>query len=223
MTEHTATVNIDPDHDDHAVAPDGDMQAARGGDSTEARDAVARARRAAGRTVSVRTIAVSVLAAAVVAALALLGVQLHSKTGQLDDLRAAAAGDAHAEKVALDYATAAADMDFHDMAGWRSRLTNNTDAQLSNRLTQAAMSMEQIVEPLQWVSTATPIVAKVRSNSGGLYSVDCFVSVLTKNSQAPDGIQSTATYQLTVDSQHNWVITDVSGIDSAVTSAGGSR
>jgi Mce-associated membrane protein len=46
--------------------------------------------------------------------------------------------------------------------------------------------------------------------------VDCFVSVLTKNSQAPDGLQSTATYKMTVDSGNEWKITEISGIDSAL-------
>jgi Mce-associated membrane protein len=76
--------------------------------------------------------------------------------------------------------------------------------------------MEQIITPLQWVSTSTPIAAKVRSESNGIYVVDCFVSVLTKNSQAPEGIQSTATYSLNIDSRNDWVITDVGGIESAL-------
>lgn len=166
------------------------------------------------RTVTVKTLALSALAIVAVGALIFLGLQWRSTAAQLDDQRAAQSGDAHAEQVALDYAAAAADMDFHDMTGWRARLTNNTASTLSNRLTQAAASMEQIVEPLQWVSTATPIAAKTRSVANGVYIVDCFVGVLTKNNQAPDGIQSTATYQLTVDSRHNWIITDVSGIDA---------
>jgi len=35
------------------------------------------------------------------------------------------------------------------------------------------------------------------------------VSVQTTNSQAPNGIQSTATYRLTIDGAHGWVITEI--------------
>jgi hypothetical protein len=34
--------------------------------------------------------------------------------------------------------------------------------------------------------------------------------------QAPDGLQSTATYSITVDSNKDWQITDVGGVDSAL-------
>jgi len=42
--------------------------------------------------------------------------------------------------------------------------------------------------------------------------VDSFVSVQTKTIQAPDALQSTATYSTTIDSNNNWQITDVGGI-----------
>jgi hypothetical protein len=76
--------------------------------------------------------------------------------------------------------------------------------------------MEQILVPLQWASTATPLAAKVRSDSGPVYVVDCFVSVMTKTSQGPDPLQSTATYSITLDRSQNWQITDVGGIGSAL-------
>jgi hypothetical protein len=34
--------------------------------------------------------------------------------------------------------------------------------------------------------------------------------------QAPDGLQSTATYSITIDSAHDWQISDVGGIGSVV-------
>ena len=76
--------------------------------------------------------------------------------------------------------------------------------------------MEQILVPLQWNSTAHPLVAKVRSDTGGVYVVDCFVSVLTKTVQAPEPLQSTATYSITIDSSKNWQITDVGGVGAVV-------
>ncbi|MGY4103756.1 hypothetical protein ACW2Q0_29985 [Nocardia sp. R16R-3T] len=177
---------------------------------------VRRGRRAGDSAIKLKTIVSATMAAAVVVAVGVLGWQLHSKSNYLDHLHAGMAAQARAEQVALDYATGAAQMDFHDLASWRGRLTKGTSPELSNRLTQAGTSMEQIITPLQWVSSASPVTAKVISETNGAYSVDCFVSVLTKNSQAPDGIQSTATYNLTVDSHNNWLITDIGGIDSAL-------
>jgi Mce-associated membrane protein len=103
-------------------------------------------------------------------------------------------------------------MDFTKTAEWKERLTKGTSPELAKRLTDAATSMEQITAPLQWTSTSTPINATVRSVDDGKYVVDCFVSVLTKNTQAPEGVQSTATYSVTVDSNNDWLITDVGGI-----------
>lgn len=167
-------------------------------------------------TVTVKAVVLGALILVLAAAVAVLGWQVNDKAGQIDAARAERASAAHAEQVALDYATAAAEMNFQDLASWRSRLTKGTSPELSNRLTQAAGSMEQIITPLQWVSTAKPVAAKVRSDNNGIYAVDCFVSVLTKNSQAPEGIQSTATYQLTLDSHNQWTITDIGGIGSAL-------
>jgi hypothetical protein len=76
--------------------------------------------------------------------------------------------------------------------------------------------MEQILVPLEWSSTARPLAAKVRSVTGGAYVVDSFVGVMTKTVQAPDPLQSTATYSVTIDSAKNWQITDVGGIGSVV-------
>ncbi|MFC9556143.1 hypothetical protein ACFTWF_35565 [Rhodococcus sp. NPDC056960] len=172
--------------------------------------------RRGGRKVPLRSVVIGGLVAVLVVALAVLGWQLRSTTHELDQLHDAAASTQQAERIALDYATGAAEMDFRDLSAWRTRLTAGTSPELSNRLTQAATSMEQIIAPLQWTSTAQPISAKAEPGPDGTYSVDCFVSVLTKNSQAPDGLQSTATYKMTVDSGNEWKITEISGIDSAL-------
>ncbi|QTJ70846.1 hypothetical protein HYG77_35325 (plasmid) [Rhodococcus sp. ZPP] len=173
-------------------------------------------RRAGGSVVKIKTIVVLVLFGAMVASLGVLGWQLSSRTNELNQLNGRLANEAQAEQVALDYATGAAEMDVRDLVGWRGRLTKGTTPELSDRLTQASSSMEQIITPLQWVSTATPAAAKVSSVTNGVYSVECFVNVLTKNIQAPDGIQSTATYKLTVDGNNSWAITDIGGIDSSL-------
>ncbi|OXR45152.1 hypothetical protein B7C42_03109 [Nocardia cerradoensis] len=176
----------------------------------------AQGRRAAESAVKVKTLAVGVIMVALVASVGVLGWQLHAKSGDISAMRGAEADRAHAERIALDYAVAAAQMDFKDLPGWQARLTKGTTPELTNKLKQAANSMDQIISPLQWTSTSTPIVAKVRSESDGKFAVDCFVSVMTKNTQAPQGIQSTATYRLTLDKNQNWVISDVGGIDSAL-------
>ncbi|MGW5113471.1 hypothetical protein [Nocardia sp. NPDC004123] len=174
-------------------------------------------RAAAGPTIKVRTLAIGAGITCLVASSAFFAWQAHSKSQQVSALHSADADRAHAEQVALDYAVGAANMDFKDLNSWQTKLTANTTPDLSNKLKQAAGSMEQIITPLQWTSSSTPIVAKVRSESHGQFAVDCFVSVLTKNAQAPDGVQSTATYRLTIDKNANWVITEVGGIDSALT------
>jgi hypothetical protein len=109
-------------------------------------------------------------------------------------------------------------MDYKDLQAWKVKLVQGTSPELSSKLTAAGTSMEQVLVPLQWSSSARPLVAKVRSNTGGIYVVDCFVSVDTKTIQAPDPLQSTATYSTTIDSNNNWLITDVGGIGSALES-----
>ncbi|WP_245718143.1 hypothetical protein [Nocardia miyunensis] len=212
MTEKTAVLDDKPDTE--TSADDDSQQNKRGSAAVSA--VVRKGQRVGDSAIKLKTIVSGGVVAAVVVAVGVLGWQLHSKSNDLDHLHAGMADQSHAEQVALDYATGAAQMDFHDLASWRARLTKGTSPELSDRLTKASTSMEQIITPLQWVSTASPVAAKVTSESNGAYSVDCFVNVLTKNSQAPDGIQSTATYKMTVDSHNDWLITDIGGIDSAL-------
>ncbi|WP_156890426.1 hypothetical protein [Gordonia shandongensis] len=167
---------------------------------------------------SLHSLLVGLTVGLIIVALAVaLTISMWLLVGKSDELNAAAAArdaDAKAEQVALDYAVGAAQMDFSKPAEWRGRLTKGTSKELTNRLTQAATSMEQIIAPLQWTSSATPITAVVRSDDDGTYVVDCFVNVVTKNTQAPEGVQSTATYSVTIDSDKDWTITDVGGIDA---------
>lgn len=135
---------------------------------------------------------------------------------QLDAQASRSADDAHAEKIALDYAVNAAKLDFKELQEWKVKLVAGTSPELKKKLDEAAESMEQILVPLQWTSTAEPILAKVRSRAEGTIVVDCFVSVQTKTMQAPEALQSTATYSVTIDSNNNWLITDVGGVGSVV-------
>ena len=171
-----------------------------------------------GRRVSLSVRTLSVSFAILVLAVA-LGVMTWLYFGERATVQAqlhAADGRKHAEQIALDYAVNAAAMNFQDINAWKTKLVNGTTPELNEKLTKAAKSMEQLLIPLQWTSTAEPLTAKVRTDTNGVYVVDTFVSVLTKTTQAPDNLQSTATYSITIDGNKNWVITNVGGIGAVV-------
>ncbi|BCZ22005.1 hypothetical protein MYSE111917_07985 [Mycobacterium senriense] len=167
-------------------------------------------------SISVRTL---VIAAVICVAASAIGVLTWLYIGAQNKLSAEARATSnrkHAEEIAQDYAVHAAEMNFQDLNAWKVQLVKGTSPELKEKLTKAAGEMEQILTPLQWVSTARPLAAKVRSDVGGTYVVDSFVSVLTKTMQAPEGLQSTATYSLTIDSNKDWQISDVGGIAAAL-------
>ncbi|MGV0617943.1 hypothetical protein [Mycolicibacterium sp. XJ879] len=203
-TEHTSAIATVADEEETIESP-----------STDSDTASTRVHRLPA-SISVRSVVVGVVLVALIGAVAVLGWLYYDAEAELDANAAQAANDRHAEQVALDYAVNAAAMDFKDLGAWKSRLVEGTSPQLKEKLSKAADSMEQILVPLQWNSTAKPLVAKVRSQEGGIYVVDAFVSVLTKTVQAPEGLQSTATYSITLDGNNNWQITDVGGIDAVM-------
>jgi Mce-associated membrane protein len=167
-------------------------------------------------SVSVRTLLVTVLIAALLASIGVLAWLYLGEKAQVDQQARQTADNRRAEQIALDYAVDAAKINYQDLGAWKKDLVNGTTRELTDKLNGAAKSMEQILEPLQWNSTATPLVAKVRSDSNGIYIVDTFVGVETKTIQAPDGLQSTATYSITIDSNHNWQISEVGGIGAVI-------
>jgi hypothetical protein len=139
--------------------------------------------------------------------------------GVVEAQRQKDANNQRAEQVSLDYAVNAATMNYQDLNTWKGKLIAGTTPTLTEKLTKAATSMQQLLVPLEWTSTAQPLVAKVRSNTNGIYVVDTFVSVLTTTTQAPDNLQSTATYSITIDhSNGGWQISDVGGITAVVPS-----
>lgn len=184
--------------------------------ATGAPDGVRSTRRPRSVSVSVRGLILGSVVVALVAAVAALGWLYGGARHQLDVQSIQATNDAHAEKIALDYATNAATMDYKDLQAWRVKLVAGTSPELNKKLSAAGTSMEQVLVPLQWSSTAKPLLAKVRSTTGGVYVVDSFVSVQTKTVQAPEALQSTATYSTTIDSNNGWQITDVGGIGTAI-------
>lgn len=167
-------------------------------------------------SVSLRGFIVGLIIVLLAAAAGVFGWLYTDVKSQLAAQDLAASNGTHAEEIASNYAVHAAEMDYQDFNGWKLKLVNGTSPELKDKLTKAADSMQQILAPLQWKSSARPLAAKVRSDNGGIYVVDTFVSVLTKTMQAPDGLQSTATYSVTLDSKNNWQITDVGGIDAAL-------
>lgn len=167
-------------------------------------------------SISVGSLAIAAVITLLAAAAGTFGWLFFGAQQKLDDQAMVSANDSRAEKMSLDYAVNAATMDFKDLQAWKVKLVAGTSPELNDKLTKAGVSMEQILVPLQWTSTAQPLVAKVRSTNGGIYVVDCFVSVQTKTVQAPEPLQSTATYSLTIDSNKNWEITDVGGIGSVI-------
>jgi Mce-associated membrane protein len=167
-------------------------------------------------SISVRTLIIAAVICVVAGAIGVLAWLYIGAQSKLNAEAHAASNKKRAEEIAQDYAVHAAEMNFQDLNAWKVQLVKGTSPELKEKLTKAAGEMEQILTPLQWVSTARPLAAKVRSDAGGTYVVDSFVSVLTKTMQAPEGLQSTATYSLTIDSNKDWQISDVGGIDAAL-------
>lgn len=209
-----AAKRSETDGDETERVSDASASSAAGSESAAAASASKPSKRSV--SVSVTTLAV---AAVIVALLAVTGVTTWLYFGERSKLQVQqqdTANRSHAEQIALDYAVNAAAMNYQDMNGWKTKLVNGTSDTLKDKLSKAATSMEQILVPLEWTSTSQPLAAKVRTETNGVYVVDTFVSVLTKTTQAPDNLQSTATYSITIDSHNNWLITDVGGIGAVV-------
>ena len=163
-------------------------------------------------TISMKALAVAFVFLVLCAAVAATTWLYFGERGKVAAQQRESADDQRVEQIALDYAVGAATMNYQDLKTWKGALVKGTTQALNDKLTKAAGSMEQLLVPLEWSSTAQPLVAKVRSDSNGVYVVDTFVSVLTKTTQAPDNLQSTATYSITIDSNQDWQISDVGGI-----------
>ncbi|AYF76785.1 hypothetical protein D7D52_26560 [Nocardia yunnanensis] len=156
--------------------------------------------------------AVAVLVIALVTAVGFL----IAARGELSDRDSTAKANTHAEQVAGDYAVGAATVNFADFNAWVGKLKANTSPALAAKFDTTAPKLQDILTPLKWTSTATPITAKVMSESGGVYKVNVFVNVTSTNAQNPDGAQTTVTYNVTVDRNADWKITDVGGMDGAL-------
>ncbi|MEV6768752.1 hypothetical protein AB0N05_09005 [Nocardia sp. NPDC051030] len=144
------------------------------------------------------------------------GIGWYRAHSELSDRDAAAAADKQAENVATEYAVGASTIDFKNIDTWTGKLAANTTPQLTNKFTATAPTLREIVNKLQWVSTATPITAKVMSETSGVYKVNVFLNVSSSSVQSQAGGQTTVTYTITIDKNSDWKITDVGGMDGAL-------
>ncbi|MEV6773754.1 hypothetical protein AB0N05_34475 [Nocardia sp. NPDC051030] len=170
------------------------------------------------RTVSIPVASVGWAGAVAVLAIVavVLGGFLFSARSDLSNRNTAAAENKRAEQVASDYAVGASTVNFADFNSWVARLKSNTAPALANKFDTSAPKLQDILTPLKWTSTATPITAKVMSESSGIYKVNVFINVSSTNAQNPDGAQTTVTYNVTVDGNSDWKVTDVGGMDGAL-------
>lgn len=169
-------------------------------------------------TVSIRmsTVVYGAVIVLLVAAVAVFGGLWLSVKSDLSDRDATAAANQRAEKVATDYAVGASNINFQDVNAWLGKLKANTSPQLANKFDATAPQLQEVLVPLKWTSTGAPIDATVASESGGIYKVNVFLNVTSTSAQTPSGAQTTVTYNITIDSNSNWQITDVGGMDGAL-------
>ncbi|MFC9435528.1 hypothetical protein [Nocardia sp. NPDC057030] len=171
-----------------------------------------------GRTVSIRlsTVAFGAALVALAAATAVFATLWASARGDLSDRDAAAAADRHAEQVATDYAVGASNINFQDVNGWVTKLKSNTTPQLAGKFDATASKLQDILVPLKWTSTSTPITAKVMNTDNGVYKVNVFLNVTSTSAQTPEGAQTTVTYTVNVDPNNGWKVADVGGVAGAL-------
>ncbi|WP_405165013.1 hypothetical protein OG203_07840 [Nocardia sp. NBC_01499] len=154
--------------------------------------------------------------ALLVLAVGTLSVLLVLARRDLADGRAAAADDRHAEQVAADYAVGASTINYADINAWITKLKANTAPALASKFDAVGPKMGDLLTPLKWTSTATPVAAKVTARNNGVYTVDVFVNLTISNVQNPQTGQVTATYTVTVDQHSEWQITEVGGMNQAL-------
>jgi Mce-associated membrane protein len=170
------------------------------------------------RTLSLRwsTVVIAAALAVLLAGVVTFGSLYWSARSSIADRDAHAAAEQRAEKIATDYAVGASTIDYRDVRSWFVRLKSGTSPQLGAKFDATSPQLEQILLPLQWTSRATPLSATVISESGGIYTVNAYLDVTSTSAQTPDGTHATVTYSVVVDSNAEWKITDVGGMQEAL-------
>lgn len=185
---------------------------------TPARDHPAEKATRARRQVSLsaRALISGLLAIALVAALAVFVYRDLSARNDLEELRTDNADRGTAERVAGEYAVNAATLDYNDLTPWIANMKKGVSPDLSKQYDLIGQTMEQVLTPLRMQTTAHLVVAKVSNVSGNIYRVQAVVDVDTTTVQTPNGGSTDATYELTLDKAHNWMITSVGDPTSAI-------
>ncbi|MBS4103399.1 hypothetical protein [Tsukamurella paurometabola] len=181
---------------------------------------------AAGRSgvaATATTVVVTVVILALLATSILFGVLWGMKKSELNDVQEAAANRAQAEKVAAEYAAGASTFDFRDLTPWRSALTKGVSPELKTKLEATVGAMNQLLQPLQWVSKGTVMDAVVNSESGSIFKVNAYVRVEATNVQAASGREVVTVYNVTLDKDKDWQITDVGGVGGGVPATTGAQ
>ncbi|QLY30617.1 hypothetical protein [Nocardia huaxiensis] len=179
-----------------------------------AKPAAEPAKPAAGVTVSLKlsTLAVAAAIVLLIAGLITTTTLWLNARGDLSDQQAQAADDRHAEQVATDYAMGAATLNYADFNSWTQRLKANTTDSLAKKFDASSSKLQEILVPLKWTSSPSPLGAQVIGRDGGAYKVNVYLNVTSTNAQNPDGVLTTIYYTVTVDPE-DWKVTEVSGID----------
>lgn len=165
----------------------------------------------AGSGNTVTTVVITVAVIALMAATAIFGFLYFNTRGELNDMKAADADRAQAEKVAADYAVGASTFDYRDLGPWSGRLTNGVSPELKSKMEATVGAMNQLLQPLQWVSKGTIMDSVVNSQSGPVYKVSAYVKVEATNAQATAGREVVTVYNVTLNKDADWQITDVGG------------
>ena len=166
--------------------------------------------------ISVRSLAVGAALIALAAATIVFALLWMGARSDVSDRDAKASNEKRAEQISLDYAVGAATTDYQKLDEWFATLKKGTTSELAAKFDATSGSLKQILAPLGWKSTAQPITSVTKSENDGVYKVDAFVNVSSTSSQAPNGATTTVTYSITIDSKHDWQITDVGGLQSIV-------
>ncbi|GAA1074473.1 hypothetical protein [Tsukamurella spumae] len=194
------------DHEDTAAETSGEGADEDADTATEVDAADEPERPASGRRRSiVLTIVVTVLTVAVIA----LSVTAYLQHRASDQDHRRAADRAHAEQLGTNYAVKAATLNYNDLTPWLNAMKTGVTPTLAAKYDAIAEQMRQVLVPLRMVATATPVVAKVSSEVGGVYQVKVVVDVSAQSAQSPQGTLSTTAYTITLDRDQNWVITEV--------------
>ncbi|MGY0498186.1 hypothetical protein ACWZHB_06770 [Nocardia sp. FBN12] len=170
------------------------------------------------RTLSIRlsTVLITGTIGVLVTAVVTFATLYFSADAKIAERDARDADARHVEKIAADYGVGASTIDYRDVRAWFSRLKTGTTPQLAAKFDATAPQLEQILLPLQWTSTATPLSATVTSEAGGIYKVNAYLDVVSTSAQTPGGTRTTVTYSLTVDRAAGWQITEVGGLQNTL-------